>query len=123
MDRGKEPKTMSYQHGERHHLRESFHARAADRRSRAAARRWAHDGSEARWARSDLAARRLLAGVFAPLLAMGAVAFALLAAQGPREDRVVNATVAAICAVCCLAAVVDLFVIRRRIAGQRRWGR
>ncbi|QMU73881.1 hypothetical protein GXP74_17275 [Streptacidiphilus sp. P02-A3a] len=98
-------------------------ARAADRRSRAAARRWRHDGSEPRWARSDLPARRLLAAVFAPLMALGAVAFALLAATGPGEDRPVNLGVAIVCAVCAVVAVVDLVVIHRRMAEQRRWGR
>ena len=116
---------MSYpqQHGRRHPVRERLHARAADRHARAVARRWTHDGSEPRWARSDLRARRLLAAVYAPLLTMGAVAFALLAAEGPHQDRGVNTAVAAICAVCAVAAVIDLFVIHRRMAEQRRWGR
>jgi len=114
---------MSYPQSGHHGLREQLHVRAADRRSRAAARRWRHDGSEPQWARSDLRARRLLAGVFAPLLAMGAVAFALLAAKGPHLDRGLNLAVAVLCAVCALVAVVDLFVIRRRMAEQRRWGR
>lgn len=114
---------MSYPHGARHPIRESLQARAADRRTKAAARRWRHDGSEPQWARSDLPARRLLAGIFAPLMAMGAVAFALLAARGPIEDRPVNLGVAIICAVCTVVAVVDLFVIHRRMGEQRRWGR
>ncbi len=114
---------MSYPHGARHPIRDSLQARAADRRTRAAARRWRHDGSEPQWARSDLPARRLLAGVFAPLMAMGAVAFGLLAAQGPGPDRAINLGVAVICAVCLLVAVVDLVVIHRRMAEQRRWGR
>jgi hypothetical protein len=114
---------MSYPHSERHHLRERWQARAADRRTRAAARRWRHDGSEPQWARSDLRARRLLAGVFAPLLALGAVGFALLAARGPHLDRSFNIAVAAVCAACAVIAVIDLLVIRRRMAEQRRWRR
>ncbi|MFC1413204.1 hypothetical protein ACEZCY_29060 [Streptacidiphilus sp. N1-12] len=117
---------MPYPHGRGQSLRglrERLRGRAADRRSRAAARRWSHDGSEPRLARSDLPARRLLAGVFAPLLTLGAVAFALLAADGPHLDRGINAAVAALCAVCAVAAVVDLLVIRRRMAEQRRWRR
>lgn len=109
-------------HG-RHPVRERLRGRAADRRARTAARRWRHDGSEPRWARSDLPARRLLAGVFAPLLALGAVAFGLLAADGPGPDRAINLGVAVVCAVCTVVAVADLFVIRRRMAEQRRWGR
>lgn len=96
---------------------------AADRRSRAAARRWRHDGSEPRWARSDLPARRLLAGIFAPLFVLGSAGFALLAADGPDPDRGINIAVAAVCAVSAAVAVIDLAVIRRRIAEQRRWGR
>lgn len=114
---------MSFPPTERDSVRVRLRARAADRRTRAAARRWRHDGSEPRWARSDLAARRMLAGVFAPLLTLGAAAFALLAATGPHLDRGINIGVAAVCAVCAVAAVVDLFVIRRRMAEQRRWGR
>jgi hypothetical protein len=110
-------------HGRRHPARERLHGRAADRQARAVARRRAHDGSEPRWARSDLRARRLLAAVYAPLLTLGAVAFALLAAKGPQQVQGVNTAVAAICAVCAVAAVIDLFVIRRRMAEQRRWGR
>jgi len=114
---------MSHPHSRQHPVRDRLHVRAADRHARAAARRWRHDGSEPRWARSDLPARRLLAGVYAPLLALGAAAFALLAAQGPHADRSINIAVAALCAVCAVAAVVDLFVIRRRMAEQRRWRR
>jgi hypothetical protein len=114
---------MSYPHSQRHPVRERLRSRAADRRSRGAARRWSHDGSEPRWARSDLRARRLLAGVFAPLLILGAIAFALLAARGPHLDRGINLAVAILCGVCALVAVVDLFVIHRRMAEQRRWGR
>ena len=114
---------MSYQHSEQHHVRQWWQARAADRRTRAAARRWRHDGSEPQWARSDLRARRLLAGVFAPLMVMGAVAFGLLAAEGPHLDRSINLGVAIVCAVCAVIAVVDLLVIRRRMAERRRWGR
>ena len=105
-----------------------WRARWADRRSRAAARRWLHDGSEPRWARSDLPARRLLAGIAAPLCVLGAAGFALLAAtagSGPeaRATRTFDIVVAAVCAVAAVAAVVDLFVIRRRMAEQRRWQR
>ena len=114
---------MSYPHSERHRVRQRWEAHAADRRTRAAARRWRHDGSEPQWARSDLRARRLLAGVFAPLLVLGAVAFALLAANGPHLDRSINLGVAIVCAVCAVIAVVDLLVIRRRMAERRRWGR
>lgn len=114
---------MSYQHSEGHRLRQRWQAHAADRRTRAAARRWRHDGSEPQWARSDLRARRLLAGIFAPLMVLGAVAFGLLAAKGPHLDRSINLGVAVLCAVCAVVAVVDLVVIRHRMAEQRRWGR
>lgn len=114
---------MSYPHSERHHVRQRWQARAADRRTRAAARRWRHDGSEPQYARSALKARRLLAGVFAPLMVLGAVAFGLLAANGPHPDRAINLGVAVVCAVSAVVAVVDLVVIRRRMAEQRRWGR
>ena len=114
---------MSYQHSQGHHVRQQWEARAADRRTRAAARRWRHDGSEPRWARSDLRARRLLAALYAPLMAMGAVAFGLLAAKGPHPDRPINIGVAVVCAVCTVVALVDLLVISRRMAEQRRWGR
>jgi hypothetical protein len=95
----------------------------ADRRSHAAARRWRHTGEEARWARSDLPARRLLARVFAVLFLAGAALFSFLAVVNPPADVGFDIGTAAVCAVFAVVAVVDLFVIRLRVNEQRRWGR
>jgi hypothetical protein len=101
----------------------TWRLRAADRRARSAARRWRHTGEEPRWARSDLPARRMLARVFAVLFVAGTVLFALLAAAAPGADRGFDAATAAVCAVFAVVALVDLWVIRRRIDEQYRWGR
>ncbi|WP_042372160.1 DUF6343 family protein [Streptacidiphilus neutrinimicus] len=95
----------------------------ADRRSRAAALRWRHTGEEPRWARSDLPARRLLARVFAVLFVAGAALFSFLAVVNPAADVGFDVATAVVCAVFAVVAVVDLFVIRRRMSEQRRWGR
>ena len=116
---------MAFPHGGVHRTTRRG-ARAADRRSRGAARRYLHNGSEPRWARSDLAARRALSRVFAPLFAAGAAGFAVLAALSkptPQPDRWVYAALAGFCLLMCAVALVDLLVIRRRETEQRRWGR
>ncbi|MFD8724802.1 hypothetical protein ACFV2H_44355 [Streptomyces sp. NPDC059629] len=117
---------MALSHHGRHGVTQRWHARAADRRARAAARRWRHDGSEPRWAQSDLPARRLLSRLFAVLFALGAAGFALLAWKaGPasQPDRTVFTALAALCAASTAVAVADLYVIRRRVAEQHRWRR
>ncbi|WP_042419076.1 DUF6343 family protein [Streptacidiphilus anmyonensis] len=101
----------------------AWRLRMADRRSQAAARRWRHTGEEARWARSDLRARRLLARVFAVLFVAGAGLFGFLAVVNPAADVGFDIATAAVCAVFALVALVDLTVIRRRMNEQRRWGR
>ncbi len=112
-------------HG-RHHVTRHWHARTADRRARAAARRWRHTGSEPRWAQTDLPARRLLSRLFTVLFALGAAGAALLrmASEPPPSPT-------ALCsshrprarAVSTAVAIADLYVIRRRAAEQHRWRR
>ncbi|WP_174501618.1 hypothetical protein [Streptacidiphilus melanogenes] len=101
----------------------AWRLRMADHRSHAAARRWRHSGEEARWARSDLPARRLLASVFAVLFVAGAALFGFLATVNPAADVGFDIVTAVVCAVFAVVAVVDLLVIRRRVNEQRRWGR
>lgn len=77
-------------------------------------------------ARSDLPARRLLGRIFAPLFLLGTVVFALLAANAlpaPSADRAFYTGLAVLCAVSTVVAVIDLLVVRRRMAEQRRWRR
>ncbi|PKW05983.1 hypothetical protein SAMN05428944_6978 [Streptomyces sp. 1222.5] len=115
---------MAYPHHPHHHLTQRWHARAADRRARAAARRWRHTGSEPRWAQSDLAARRLLSRLFAVLFVLGAAGFAVLAWQAEpasQPDRTLFVALAALCAASTAVAMADLYVIRRREAEQHRW--
>ncbi|MFE0510023.1 hypothetical protein [Streptomyces sp. NPDC058964] len=117
---------MAHPHHDRHYVTQRRHARAADRRARAAARRWRHNGSEPRWASSDLPARRLLSRLFGALFALGAIGFALLAWKaGPtsQPDRTLLIALAALCAASTAVAIADLYVIRRRTAEQRRWRR
>ncbi|MFH8773665.1 hypothetical protein [Streptomyces sp. NPDC017958] len=117
---------MAYPHHDRHHATQRWHTRTADRRARTAARRWRHDGSEPRWASSDLPARRLLSRLFGALFALGAAGFAVLAWRaGPasQPDRVLLIALAALCAASTAVAIADLYVIRRRTAEQRRWKR
>ncbi|MGW1590962.1 hypothetical protein [Streptomyces sp. NPDC002386] len=117
---------MAYPHHDRRHATQRRHARTADRRARTAARRWRHDGSEPRWASSDLPARRLLSRLFGALFALGAAGFAVLAWRaGPasQPDRVLLIALAALCATSTAVAIADLYVIRRRTAEQRRWNR
>ncbi len=112
-------------HGPRR-LVERWKAVAADHRSRAAARRWRHVGTEPRWARSDLPARRLLGRIFVPFFLLGTIVFTLLATNAlpaPRADRAFFTGLAVLCAVSTAVAVIDLVVIRRRMAEQRRWHR
>ncbi|QDN74737.1 hypothetical protein FNV64_02605 [Streptomyces sp. S1A1-7] len=112
-------------HG-RHHVTRHWHARTADRRARAAARRWRHTGSEPRWAQTDLPARRLLSRLFTVLFALGAAGFALLAWQvkpASQPDRTLFIALAALCAAFTAVAIADLYVIRRRAAEQHRWRR
>ncbi|MFD9127089.1 hypothetical protein [Kitasatospora sp. NPDC059571] len=115
---------MAHAHRMRHHVAEQWQVRAADRRGRAAARRWRHSGSEPRWAASDLAARRMLSLIFAPAFVLGAAGAAVLAAlAAPNADpgTAFYTAVAAVCALFAVVALVDLWVIRRRMAEQRRW--
>ncbi|WP_143568827.1 DUF6343 family protein [Streptomyces amritsarensis] len=100
--------------------------RAADRQARAAAVRWRHDGSEPRWARSDLRLRHLLSLLFAPIFALGGVLLLLLGAEAAATAGPPPTLYTAL-AVCCfllaLVALVDLYVIRRRRREQQRWYR
>ncbi|MCX4597380.1 hypothetical protein OG819_49730 [Streptomyces sp. NBC_01549] len=117
---------MAYPHHHRHHATQRWHARAADRRARAAARRWRHTGSEPRWAQSDLPARRLLSRIFGALFVLGAAGFALLAwkaGSASHPDRLLFIALAALCAASTVVAIAHLYVIRRRTAEQRRWRR
>lgn len=96
------------------------------RLSRGEWRRFANDGSEPVTARSDLPARRLLARIFGALFLAGTVVFCLLAATarpGSSPGRLFFAVYAAVCATFVVVALVDLAVVRRRMAEQRRWGR
>ncbi|MFB7172816.1 DUF6343 family protein [Streptomyces sp. NPDC056254] len=100
--------------------------RSADRQTRAAAARWRHDGSEPRWARSDLRLRRLLSLIFAPVFALSG---ALMLSLGPGEKtaagppRGIYTTLAVCCFLLSLVALVDLYVIRHRMREQARWRR
>jgi ABC-type transport system involved in cytochrome bd biosynthesis fused ATPase/permease subunit len=105
------------------HPLQAWRMHSADRRAHAAARRWRHTGEEARWARSDLPARRLLARVFAVLFLAGAALFGYLAVGAPAADTGFDIATAAVCAVFAVVAAIDLAVIRRRMSEQRRWGR
>lgn len=98
--------------------------RAADRHARKAARRWRHDGSEARWARSDLRLRRILSIAFAPLFTAGGTVFALLALRAGEEgtpSRALCTVLAAVCFLMAGVALLDLYVIKRRRREQQRW--
>ncbi|MEW2587163.1 hypothetical protein [Streptomyces virginiae] len=108
------------------HHRHQRSGRAADRQARAAAIRWRHDGSEPRWARSDLRLRRLLCLLFAPVFALTGVLILLLGSEatpttGPPPD--VWTALAAGCFLLALVALVDLYVIGRRRREQQRWHR
>lgn len=89
-------------------------------------RRWlARTGSEPSTALSDLPARRMLAGIFGPVYAAGAVLFSWMAAVAKPSDVAARNTwigFAAVCAVLALIAGVDLLVIRARMAAERRAG-
>ncbi|WP_406209338.1 hypothetical protein OH807_38560 [Kitasatospora sp. NBC_01560] len=113
-------------HHRSHRIPERWKAVAADHRTRAAARRWQHVGTEPRWARSDLPARRLLGRIFVPFFLLATVVLTLLAANAlpaPSADRAFFTGLAVLCAVSTVVALVDLVVIRRRMAEQRRWHR
>jgi hypothetical protein len=89
------------------------------------ARRSARTGSEPSTALSDLPARRLLAGIFGPVYAAGAVLFAVMAAAAKPADTAARNTwigFAAVCAVLAVVAAVDLLVIHARMAEERRAG-
>ncbi|MFG2819692.1 DUF6343 family protein [Kitasatospora sp. NPDC048365] len=81
-------------------------------------------GDEPVTARSDLELRRLLSRVFLGLFVCGTAAFAVLAAfsgDGPAPNRSTFEVFAAVCAAFAGIAVIDLTVIRRRLAaGQGR---
>ncbi|MFF0549671.1 hypothetical protein ACFYUL_11990 [Streptomyces sp. NPDC004311] len=110
-----------------HHRHQHYPSgHAADRQARAAAARWRHDGSEPRWARSDLKLRRLLSLLFAPIFVLTGVLMLLLGSGSiPVSDPPpsVFTALAACCFVLALVAVVDLYVIRRRRREQQRWHR
>ncbi|WP_051807328.1 hypothetical protein [Streptomyces sp. NRRL F-2664] len=113
---------MASHHRQWHHRS----GRAADRQARAAAARWRHDGSEPRWARSDLRLRRLLSLVFAPVFVLTGVLLLVLGfrastAAGPPQG--VCTALAVGCFLLALVALADLYVIRRRTREQRRWHR
>jgi hypothetical protein len=99
------------------------HARGGHPRTH---RRWlARTGSEPSTALSDLPARRLLAGIFGPVYAAGAVLFSWMAAVAKPSDVAARNTwigFAAVCAVLALIAGVDLLVIHARMAAERRAG-
>ncbi|WP_079273069.1 DUF6343 family protein [Streptomyces sp. TN58] len=100
--------------------------RSADRQTRAAAARWRHDGSEPRWARSDLRLRRLLSLIFAPVFALIGVLMLFLGSEattaaGPPQG--IYTTLAVCCFLLSLVALVDLKVISRRMREQARWRR
>ncbi|MGF1425453.1 DUF6343 family protein [Kitasatospora sp. LaBMicrA B282] len=117
---------MSQSHHHRHHWAEHWRAAAADRRARSAARRWRRTGDEPRRAQSDLRARVVLNRIFIPLFLLGTAVFALLAANAlpaPAADRAFYIALAVLCAVFTVIGLVDVFVIRRRMAEQRRWRR
>ncbi|MFJ9770544.1 hypothetical protein ACIRVF_04805 [Kitasatospora sp. NPDC101157] len=81
-------------------------------------------GTEPVNARSNLELRRLLSRIFLVLFLCGAVAFAVLAAlaaPGPPPNRGLYAVLAAVCLAFAGISVLDLMVIRRRLAaGQGR---
>ncbi|MFB6510386.1 hypothetical protein ACFCW4_20650 [Streptomyces virginiae] len=100
--------------------------RAADRRARGAASRWRHDGSEARWARSDLRLRRILSIIFAPVFTGGGTVFVLLALHATEHGEPSSplcVVMAAVCFVMAAVALIDLYVINRRAREQQRWHR
>lgn len=97
--------------------------RAADRHARAAASRWRHDGSEARWARSNLRLRHILSLTFAPLFTAGGTLFVLLAlrdAEPGTPSRAVCLALAVVCFLLAGTALLDLSVIKRRLREQQR---
>ena len=98
------------------------HGPFARMRGRRDTRRPPRTGTEPRTALSDLPARRMLAGLFAPLFLIGTVLFAVLGATaraGSSPGRPAFVVLACVCATCFLVAVFDLAVIRRRMAGDR----
>jgi hypothetical protein len=67
----------------------------------------------------------MLAGIFGPVYAAGAVLFSLMAAAAKPSDVAARNTwigFAAVCALLALIAGVDLLVIRARMAAERRAG-
>lgn len=99
-------------------------SRAAGRHGRNAAPRWRHDGSGARWARSDLRLRRILSMTFAPLFTAGGTLFVLLALRAADQgtpSRALCMVLAAVCFLMAGVALLDLDVIKRRRREQRRW--
>ncbi|MFE0602475.1 hypothetical protein ACFW2T_13745 [Streptomyces sp. NPDC058892] len=113
---------MASQHRHQHYRS----GRAADRHARAAATRWRHDGSEPRWARSDLRLRRLLSLLFAPFFALIGVLMLLLgsgATGTASPPRGLYTALAVCCFLLALVALVDLYVIRVRRREQQRWHR
>ncbi|MFC8520990.1 DUF6343 family protein [Streptomyces sp. NPDC057257] len=91
-------------------------------RSGVIGRHSARTGSEPATARSALSLRLLLAGISLPVLATAAVLFSLWAAHlGPHESpgHGVLVTLAAVCGALALTAVLDLYVVTRRLRRER----
>ncbi|GAA3506165.1 hypothetical protein GCM10019016_132800 [Streptomyces prasinosporus] len=94
-------------------------------RSGAPGRRSPRSGTEPRNARSPLALRLLLSGVFLPVFFVAAVLFGLWAAgSGPGDSpgRGVLLALAAVCGVLALVAAVDVLVVIRRLRRERGTG-
>ncbi|AUG80490.1 hypothetical protein CFP65_5808 [Kitasatospora sp. MMS16-BH015] len=81
-------------------------------------------GTEPVNARTDLELRRVLSRIFVVLFVFGTAAFTVLAARtgsGPAPNRATYLVFAALCTGAAVIALLDLLVIRRRLAaGQGR---
>ncbi|MFF6879985.1 DUF6343 family protein [Streptomyces sp. NPDC012474] len=91
-------------------------------RSGMVGRRWPRTGTEPRTAQSPLGLRLLLSAVFLPLFLAAASFFGVWAARsgpGDSPDRVLLVALAAACAALALTAVVDLWVVVRRLRRER----
>lgn len=92
-------------------------------RSGALGRRFERTGTEPVTARSALGLRLLLSAVYVPLFIVATALFALWAAGSQPGDvpgRGTLGTVAGICAVLTLLALIDLMVVLRRRRRERR---
>ncbi|MGW2899929.1 DUF6343 family protein [Streptomyces sp. NPDC001212] len=96
--------------------------RTARRGSGTIGRRSPRTGTEPVTAQSPLGLRLLLSGVFVPVLAAATAYFAVWAAgSGPGDSPGPGplTTVAAVCGVLALIAVIDLVVVERRLRRER----